>query len=264
MPDSRRPKLGQHFLSEGRYRQRIVDSLHLKPQDVVVEIGPGRGAMTELLAQRARRVIGIEVDPRLAEDLRRRFVNYANLEILYADILKTDLAALSSAPGLFVFGNLPYYITSPILHHVLSFSPVIRSMAFVVQREVADRLVAAPGRREYGYLSVLVQSCSRARILFTIPPGAFRPAPKVHSALVRFDMRPPRETPPPEFFEFVKRCFAHKRKKLLGNLGGFYGRRRVEDCIGSLALPVTLRAEEMSLVQFKALFEALRPTTKSP
>jgi 16S rRNA (adenine1518-N6/adenine1519-N6)-dimethyltransferase len=258
---SRRTKLGQHFLEDSRWRRHIVDWLDLRPEDLVIEIGPGKGAMTELLAQRAARVIGIELDSRLAQDLACRSAPNPKIEIRTADILKinlTDVCQSRQSPNCFVFGNLPYYITSPILHHVLSFSAIIRSMALLVQREVADRLEARPGSRDYGYLSVFVQSYSEPRIVLTVPPGAFRPAPRVHSALVRFEMRLAQKAPPPEFFEFAKRCFAHKRKKLVGNLAPLYGRHCIEGHLSALGLPITLRAEQMSLEQFKSLFARLR------
>ncbi len=259
MRSSDRPKLGQHFLADTPYRRRIADSLGLRPEDLVVEIGPGKGAMTGLLAERAGRVIAIELDARLARELGRRLADNPKIEILAGDILEINLAAVCPSPDCFVFGNIPYYATSPILHHILSFYAMLRSMALVVQREVADRLQAAPGSRDYGYLSVFIQSYARPRIALTIPPGAFRPVPKVHSALVRFEMRPPAEAPQAEFFEFVKRCFACKRKQLATNLSASYGRGQIQDSLSALGLAANLRAEEMSLEQLRALFDRLRP-----
>jgi 16S rRNA (adenine1518-N6/adenine1519-N6)-dimethyltransferase len=259
----RRPKLGQHFLSSAGYRRRIIEALPLREDDLVIEIGPGRGAMTELLAQRVSRVVAIELDTSLAESLQRQFLG-KNIEIHAADILKTNLAALTRrhrADQCFVFGNLPYYITSPIVHHLLGFAPWIRDMALLVQREVAERLTARPGSRAYGYLSVLAQFHSEPRLELVVPPGAFSPPPKVQSALVRFHMRasfppwqPKQRT---HFLDFVKTCFAQKRKILLNNLAGNYSRAHVLAALEGNRLEPAVRAEELSVEQLVALWQAL-------
>lgn len=265
-----RPKLGQHFLADARYRRRILDALDLRADDALIEIGAGRGAMTELLAGRARRVIAIELDRALAVRLADEMRDQTGVEILCADILSTDLAELSERAGsaeCFVFGNLPYYVTSPIIHHLFRAWDSIRAMALLVQREVAERLTAAPGRRAYGYLSVLAQFYSEPRVVLSVPPGAFSPAPKVQSALVRFRKRPstagrtearlvPAEHES-EFLEFVKRCFAQKRKNLLNNLTGDFSRARVEAEIERLALPLNLRGEQLSVEQLATLYRRL-------
>jgi 16S rRNA (adenine1518-N6/adenine1519-N6)-dimethyltransferase len=259
-----RPKLGQHFLRDASYRRRITEALAILPDDLAVEIGPGRGAMTELLAARARRVVAIEIDPDLVEGLREKLGADPRIEILPANILATDLVALCrrhEVAQCFVFGNLPYYITSPILHHLFSFVSSVRGMALLVQREVAQRLTAQPGSRAYGYLSVLAQFHSRPRMVLEVPPGAFSPPPKVRSALVDFRMIPafPEGTPfqPKKFLEFVKGCFAQKRKTLLNNLEGEYSRVRVEGGIAQLGLPHAARAEQLSIPQLVSLFRHL-------
>jgi 16S rRNA (adenine1518-N6/adenine1519-N6)-dimethyltransferase len=272
MPRARPPKLGQHFLASASYRRRIAETLALRPDDLVMEIGAGRGAMTGLLAARASHVIAIELDSALAAKLAEQPRRDSRIEVLQADILSTDLAALCQqhqAPQCFVFGNLPYYITSPIIHHLFGFARSIRAMTLLVQREVAERLTAQPGSRAYGYLSVLTQLHSRPRIVLSVPPGAFSPPPKVHSALVSFQMRSQlpqwlrgaarpsepstkRET---QFLGFVKRCFAQKRKNLLNNLGALYTRERVERVLAALDLPSTVRAEQLTLEQFAGLFQ---------
>ena len=176
----RRPKLGQHFLVDARYRQRIAAVADLRPEDLVVEIGPGPGAITELLAERARYVVAVELDSVLAEQLRKKLGTGLSIEVLQADFLTLDLADLCRRKGTercFVFGNLPYYITSPIIHRLFLFHDRIRAMALLVQHEVAERLVAGPGTREYGYLTVLTQFFSSPRILLSVPPGAFVPCP---------------------------------------------------------------------------------------
>ena len=264
VPSPRRPKLGQHFLTTKSYRQRIVQALPLQADDLVVEIGPGRGAMTELLAQRARAVVAVELDGLLAKALAQTLQPSARIEIIHADILSTDLAALCRGREVgqcFVFGNLPYYITSPIIHHLVSYAAVIRAMALLVQREVAARIVAQPGSREYGYLSVLAQFYSKPRLAFVVPPGAFSPPPKVQSALVNFQTRLKfsdwAADDPAHFLEFVKRCFAQKRKNLLNNLMASFPRTRIIQALDSQDLPPSVRAEEMAVDQLADLWRGL-------
>jgi 16S rRNA (adenine1518-N6/adenine1519-N6)-dimethyltransferase len=263
VPQRARPKLGQHFLRDRRFQRRIVDRLAIQANDLACEIGPGRGAMTELLAARAQQVVAIEVDRELAKMLQQKFANKPGIELLEADILRSDLAALCRGyqkEQCFVFGNLPYYITSPILHHLFDFAGSISGMGLVVQREVADRLTALPGSRHNGYLTVLTQLYTNPCIEFGIPPGAFSPPPKVDSALVTFEMKTIR-LPVEErkaLLEFVKLCFAHKRKNLLNNLAPVYPRQRVEKELAALGLPQTTRAEQLALEQFEELLARLR------
>ena len=279
---SHRPKLGQHFLSDEGYRRRIIEALDLRADDLVLEIGAGRGAMTYLLAERVRQVVPLELDASLAGALKEKVKQEPRIEVLEGDILATDMAGLCgrhATDKCFVFGNLPYYITSPIIHHLLGFAASIRSMALLVQREVAARLTATPGSRAYGYLTVLTQLYSEPRLALAVPPGAFSPHPKVNSALVVFRMSPKFfETPatngdfpaPPgqaallqlkdreKFLRLVKCCFTHKRKNLVNNLAGTYAREHVERSLAAMALPPTTRAEQLTLKQFTQLFMALR------
>jgi len=264
VPPARRPKLGQHFLVSDGYRRRIVQALPLRSDDLVVEIGPGRGAMTELLAERVRRVVAIELDAKLASELEDKLAGNSSIVIEQADILTTDLAAIcraSHTSQCFVFGNLPYYITSPIIHHLMDSASSIRGVALLVQREVGERLTAQPGSRDYGYLSVLVQISSEPHVVLNVPPGAFSPPPKVHSALVDFKMRVQfRKGSAPErtrFLDFVKLCFAQKRKNLLNNLAGRFGRERVAEALAKLQLPATARAEELAVQQFVDLLKLI-------
>jgi 16S rRNA (adenine1518-N6/adenine1519-N6)-dimethyltransferase len=220
--------------------------------------------MTGLLAGRARKVIAIEVDRALAQELESDFRDDPRVQIILADVLRVDFAALCRQEGIaqaFVFGNLPYYITSPILHQLFAQRDSIRAMGLLMQREVAERLTAAPGTRDYGYLSVATQICSQPKIALGVPPGAFSPAPQVQSALVTFAMKPkfnhwPREKCD-EFLEFVKRCFAQKRKNLLNNLGGIYLRTRLVQAFEASGKPASLRAEELSVEDLAGIFEYL-------
>ena len=257
-----RPKLGQHFLHDRRFQQRIVAALAIRRDDLVCEIGPGRGAMTELLAARARQVVALEIDPDLVQTVRQKCVDKPNIEVLEADILQTGLADLCrryERETCYVFGNLPYYITSPILHHLLDQAAWIKGMGFVVQREVAERLTALPGSRSYGYLTVLTQLETKPQLEFGVPPGVFSPPPKVDSALVTFEMKSERLPAKDRraLLEFVKLCFAHKRKSLLNNLQSAYGRGRAEAELAALRLSLTIRAEQLPFQRFAELHALL-------
>jgi len=277
-----RPKLGQHFLSDEGYRRRIVEALDLRADDLVLEIGAGRGAMTYLLAERTRKVVALELDSNLAGTLKEKVRSEPKIEVLEGDILAIDLASLCrrhATDKCFVFGNLPYYITSPIIHHLFGFATSIRALALLVQREVAERLTAAPGSRAYGYLTVLTQLYAEPHLALAVPPGAFSPHPKVNSALVVFRMmsrfleKPTEDEYLPaasgqaalmefqdqeKFLKFVKRCFAHKRKNLLNNLAGTCTREGIERSLAAMTLPPTARAEQLTVEQFTQLFMALR------
>ena len=247
-------------------RERIVASTPLRADDLVIEIGPGRGAMTELLANRAAHVLAVELDAALVERLKLRFGDDPRIEVVEGDILFTDLKEVCrnhQVEQCFVFGNLPYYITSPILHHVFGFRRAVRGMAFLIQREVAARITAAPGSRAYGYLSVLTQLYSKPRIAVTVPPGAFSPPPKVHSALVNFEMAAAPSAPrmqsvdPEDLLSFAKVCFGKKRKTLLNNLAGTYSRSRVEEALAGLSFARTVRAEQLSIDELARLYRCL-------
>jgi len=256
-------RLGQHFLIEG-WRERVIAAVAPKPDAVWLEIGAGHGEMTSLLVSRARQVIAIELDPPLARRLAGTTASLANVRVVPGDVLALDLAALTSLPGgerVHVYGNLPYYITSPILHRLFEIADRIASIHIVVQMEVAARIAARPGRREYGYLSVLTQFHSRPEIRLRIPPGAFRPRPRVFSALVSMQM--PGDgaalgiADTAAFFEFVKLCFAQKRKTLWNNLRGSIGDERLRAALAAASIEPRTRAEELSVAQFAAIYRVL-------
>ncbi len=244
-----RQKLGQHFLIRGSILERIAAAACPVRQDVVVEIGPGRGALTEKLLKRAARVVAIEVDPRLVERLHLKFKAEPRLEIVCADVLRTDLAQWGRAT---IVGNLPYYIASPILEKVLPLNPP--RAVFLIQKEVAQRLVARPGDREYGYLTVRSALFAHPRLLFEVQPAAFHPPPKVDSAVVLLEPRTPDPGLPDRdaFLRFAAQCFRQKRKTLRNNLAGLYGKKVVD------AWPeASLRAEQVSLEGFAEMFRRL-------
>jgi 16S rRNA (adenine1518-N6/adenine1519-N6)-dimethyltransferase len=259
-------RLGQHFLADAGWRERIVGSLRAAAGDVWLEIGAGHGEMTALLAHRAARVIAVEVDLRLAERLRALAAQLGNVEVIASDILQLDLEravalALGQGSRCKVYGNLPYYITSPILHRLFEHAERIESIDAVVQLEVAARMAAQPGSRQYGYLSVATQFYTRAEIILRIPPGAFRPRPKVTSALVH--MRLPGErsrlglSDENGFLAFIKTCFAQKRKTLVNNLSRDFGRSKSEEALRNAGLRPDARAEQLSIAQFAAVFRLL-------
>ncbi len=269
-----KPKLGQHFLNSQDYAARVVDALGDITQSTVLEIGPGRGILTTLLAKRARRLIAVELDRVLAAQLRLKFGMYRNVEILEADILAIDIDSLfGPKPGLGrpgielkpepvkVVGNLPYYITSDILLRLFDFSKYFESIVIMVQREVADRIAAEPGGREYGVLSATTQLHAQVEKLFTVPPGAFAPPPKVFSAVLRLTIDPQQHklgVAGDGFIQFLRQSFGQKRKTLWNNLKGNYDEAHLKRALAEAKVKPTARAETLSLQQNAAVFRALR------
>jgi 16S rRNA (adenine1518-N6/adenine1519-N6)-dimethyltransferase len=266
--------LGQHFLDQEEYARRIVEALGDVSQSTVLEIGPGRGILTEQLAKRARRLIAVEMDRVLAAQLRLRFGMYRNIEIIEADVLAIDIDSLfGPKPGLGrpgielkpeavkVVGNLPYYITSDIVLRLFKFAKYFDSMVIMVQREVADRIAAEPGGREYGMLSATAQLHARVEKLFTVPPGAFSPPPKVFSAVLRLTMDPQQQrlgVVGAGFIDFLRLSFGQKRKTLWNNLKGSYEDGQLKRALAAAKVKPTARAETLSLEQSAAIFRALR------
>lgn len=269
-----KPKLGQHFLTEELYARRIVEALGDVSQSTVLEIGPGRGILTEQLAKGARRLIAVEMDRVLAAQLRLKFGMYRNVEIIEADVLSIDIDSLfGPKPGLGrpgielkpepvkVVGNLPYYITSDIVLRLFKFAKYFDSMVIMVQREVADRIAAEPGGRDYGVLSATAQLHARVEKLFTVPPGAFSPPPKVFSAVLRLTMDPQQQklgVVGDGFIDFLRLSFAQKRKTLWNNLKGTYDDRQLKHALASAKVKPTARAETLTLEQSAAIYRALR------
>ena len=241
-----RQKLGQHFLIKESLLERIAAAVCPAPVDLVVEIGPGRGALTAKLLARASRVVAIEVDPYLAGHLRQKYAGDPRVEIVEADVLATDLGQWAGAP---IAGNLPYYITSPILRQALRVRPP--RAVFLMQEEVAQRLVSPPGNRDYGLLTVQTAVFAHAKRLFGVKPSAFHPPPKVDSAVVLLEPRAHLPVDDPEeFLKFVALCFAHKRKTIRNNLSEAYGRDVVDTWPES-----SMRAEQISLDGFVEMYK---------
>ncbi len=269
----KKAKLGQNFLADKRAAERIVEALGGVSQRLVVEIGPGKGVLTDLLIPRAAHVIAIELDHILGAQLRMKYSLQKNLEIIEGDVLGIDFGRLvgrergtsgdtwiRNAPKAQVIGNLPYYITSPILLHLFAQHEHIDQIVIMVQREVADRIAAKPGGREYGLLSATAQLFTRVEKLFTLPPGAFSPPPKVHSTVLRLTIAPQATklgVDAGRFLEFLKLAFAQKRKTLLNNLKQRYDEDSAKKAIAAARLRPDVRAEAVELEKMAKVFKAL-------
>jgi 16S rRNA (adenine1518-N6/adenine1519-N6)-dimethyltransferase len=240
----------------------IADALGDVTAQTVVEIGPGHGAITEILARRAKRLVAVELDRELAPRLRAHFADCQSVEVMEADVLNVDLCSLREGDEkLAVVGNLPYYITSDILLRLFSYHAVISRGVVMVQREVADRVAATPGTRDYGLLSTTAQLYARVERVLTLPPGAFRPPPEVHSTVLRLTMRPrfaELEVEPEAFIGFLKASFAQKRKTLAKNLrAAGFDAPRIAPALEAAGISPLARAEEIELEQMAALWKNL-------
>ncbi len=263
MTQIRKPKLGQNFLVDDNARHRIADALGDLSERTVVEIGPGHGAITEILATRARRLIAVELDHSLAAELMFRFREQPNVQVLEADILKTDLAPLTGAgETLDVIGNLPYYITSDILLHLFRAATegLVARAVLMMQREVAERVAASPGVKDYGLLSATTQMYAEVDNLFTLPPSAFNPPPDVFSTVIRLHFKPrfaELGVDAAGFDRFLRKAFAQKRKTLANNLRFAGYDAAVVASRWPKSIPAQIRAEQATLEQMSELYLAL-------
>ena len=245
---SRRPRkrFGQHFLHDPEVVARIVRSIAPADGGTVVEIGPGRGVLTSELAKVASRLIAVEIDRDLAADLGVRYAGLCNVEIHEADILKTHIGQFGES--LCLVGNLPYNISTPLIFHITRQRRSIANATFMLQKEVVDRMAAAPGSKTYGRLSVMVQACWQVDALFDVEPGAFSPPPKVRSAVLR--MTPLAESAGPgcegAFAEVVRRAFGQRRKTLRNALDGLIDAEAIE----AAGIDPGARAEVLTVRQF--------------
>jgi 16S rRNA (adenine1518-N6/adenine1519-N6)-dimethyltransferase len=263
MPKKHKPKLGQNFLIDDRARHAIVDALGYPGERTVVEIGPGHGAITEILATRAKRLIALELDRGLAAELSFRFRDRPNVTILEVDVLEARWDAFVALDETVdVVGNLPYYITSDILLKLFRASRegLLGRAVLMMQREVADRLAASPGVREYGLLSATTQMHAAVSNLFTLPPEAFNPPPEVYSTVLRLEFAPrfaELGVDPEGFDAFLKLLFAQKRKTLHNNLraAGFAPERIA--AAWPEEVPAQVRAEAMALEPLSKLYISL-------
>ena len=272
---ARKPKLGQHFLIDRSAAQTIVEALGKIDDQVVIEIGPGRGALTELLLPRAGHLITIELDHVLAAQMRLKYSRFTNLEVVEGDFLRIEIPTLlHHKPGLLndripgqpvqmtarVVGNIPYYITSDILLKLFAEHKRFDRFVLMMQKEVADRILAQPGSSDYGLLSATSQLYTTVEKILTLPPGAFNPPPKVHSMVLRFETAPrfdELQVSETEFIEFLKLIFAQKRKTLVNNLKARYTDLQIKSAMKEAGLKADVRAEAISLEQTAVLFRAL-------
>lgn len=266
-------KLGQNFLTSESAAEDIVNALGGVSDSVVIEIGPGRGALTETLVKRAGRVIAIELDRKLAAELRLSYPDQPNLEVLEGDVLTIDFRAVLRPAGSLsdlrplqpqrahLLGNLPYYITSDILLRLFEFHDQFDRMVIMVQREVADRIAAKPGSRDYGLLSTTAQLYTKVEKLFTLPPGAFSPPPQVHSTVLRLKVAPQFEelkVPPKEFIAFLKLAFGMKRKTLVNNLKPRFSAEKIKAALEDAGVRLDARTEAISLEKSAEIFRRLQ------
>jgi 16S rRNA (adenine1518-N6/adenine1519-N6)-dimethyltransferase len=266
MQMKRKPKFGQNFLVDDAARHTIVDALGDITKRTVIEIGPGHGAITEILAGRCHRLIALELDRALAAELIFRFRDRPNVQIIEGDVLKADLRTLvPEGETTDVIGNLPYYITSDILLQLFAAGSagLIARAVLMMQREVADRVSAAPGVRDYGLLSATAQMNAHVDNLFTLPPSAFSPPPDVYSTVLRLQFAPrfaELGVDGAGFNSFLKQCFAQKRKTLQNNLraAGY----SAEDLSSAwpTSIPAQARAESLALEPMAKLYRALSKT----
>jgi 16S rRNA (adenine1518-N6/adenine1519-N6)-dimethyltransferase len=271
-----RQRLGQHFLADSDWREQIARAIRVSAHSPEfsasldrttdkpycwIEIGAGHGEMTEHLASTGAPVTAIELDAPLVRRLQRLTQQFPNLNVVASDVLKVDIAEISAGRRVRVYGNLPYYITSPILHHLFAFAEIIDEIHVVIQLEVAERLAAQPGGRDYGYLSVATQLYSRPEIVLKIPREAFDPPPEVASALVTLRL-PGRDVnlgdlSKEHLLDFVKVCFAQKRKTLVNNLKSYGKADVIRAALEKCGLRADARAEQLSVGQFVGLWREL-------
>ncbi len=262
-------KYGQNFLTDPSSLQGIVDAAEIDKDDIVLEIGPGLGSLTELLSQAAKTVFAVEIDEKMVEVLKDTLSEYDNIEVINADILKIDINEIigekRAGKKIKVVANLPYYITTPILLKILPMRDLIESITVLMQREVAERMEAAPGTKDYGALTLLTEYYTKPEIKLFIPPEAFIPSPSVESAVIGLKMRslPPVEVKDEEFlFDVIRASFNQRRKTLYNGLNNSseinVPAERIKEAIVSLGLAETVRGETLSLEQFAALSDRLK------
>ena len=257
-------RLGQLFLEDKNIISKIIMAADIREDDVVVEIGAGLGTMTQLLAEKAKRVIAIDVDPRMIVVLQQRLPDWPNVDVIEKDILSYDFAALadSASVKLKVIGNIPYNISSQILFHIIKYRHVISSAVLLFQKEVVDRITAFPGTKDYGIPSVIVSMYAVASREMNIPASCFYPEPKVTSSLVKILIRKSplvRLEDEDCFLKTVKIAFSKRRKTILNNLRSAYSLNGVTTLLDQLGIDGSRRGETLSTEEFGRLSNALYP-----
>lgn len=261
-------KYGQNFLVDPGVLQRIMDAAGVGQEDCVLEIGPGIGTMTQLLAERAGKVVAVEIDGNLIPILEETLSPYSNVTVIHEDILKLDLEELISGQGegrpVKVVANLPYYITTPIIMGLLEGGAPLESITVMVQKEVAERMQAGPGTKDYGALSLAVQYYAEPEVVANVPPNCFIPRPNVGSAVIRltrYGKPPVQAADAGKLFAIVRASFNQRRKTLANSLGNAPGlqvsREQVAQTLEDMGLPAMIRGEALTLEQFAALSDRL-------
>jgi 16S rRNA (adenine1518-N6/adenine1519-N6)-dimethyltransferase len=265
-PVRAKKSLGQNFLVDSNYQKKIVDALQLRDDDELIEIGPGTGAITQHMVTRVRKFTAVELDDQLAAALRDRYADLPSFHLVHQDVMKVPFAELAqNAEAVKVVGNIPYNITSPLIFRLLERDARPAVILFMVQKEVADRIVAPPGDKEFGALTVGVQAVASAERLFVVPKGAFRPVPKVDSAVVRIVPRRPFSLSAEEESDLrtlTRAAFAMRRKqfqKILRSAEGYgLSGEDVTALEARFDRPLTARPEEFSPQQFVQMSRMLR------
>ncbi len=264
---SAQKKYGQNFLTDETILDTIVEGAGISSDDTVLEIGPGLGTLTAKLADAARKVVAVEIDEALIPVLKHTLAGFDNVEIISADILRCDVRELheryGTGNGIKVAANLPYYITTPIVLKLLEYSDIIRNITVMVQKEVAQRMQAGPGSKDYGALSLAIQYYSDPVVIADVPSDRFYPSPAVDSAVISLESRenPPVEVPDAEYmFRLIRATFNMRRKTLPNALSAGISelsRAQVEKALDAMELPHTVRGETFSLEDFARLTELL-------
>jgi 16S rRNA (adenine1518-N6/adenine1519-N6)-dimethyltransferase len=259
--------LGQNFLVDPNHRRRILEAVRPQAGETIIEIGPGQGALTEGLLASGASIVAVELDRKLIPDLEQQFGSKPNFHLIQADATELDFcAAISPATHARVVANLPYYISTAILQSLISQRQCIGQMTLMLQREVVERISARPGGKEYGYLSVIVQLHCDVKPLFNVPPGAFRPVPKVFSTVVRLETRHESRVPTVDealFLDLTSIVFSQRRKTIFNNLRANRGRMRLDSdnaiasALAEAGLDAMRRAETLSIPDLAALTSAV-------
>ena len=256
-------RFGQNFLIDSHVLDKIIRGAEIGKEDAVLEIGPGIGTLTQALCEAAGEVTAVEIDRDLIPILEKTLAAYDNVRIINEDILKLDLSAISEKP-LKVVANLPYYITTPIIMGLFESGAPLLSITVMVQKEVADRMQAAPGGKDYGALSLAVQYYAEAEIIANVPPNCFIPRPGVGSAVIRLTKHaaPPVQPKDEKFmFRLIRAAFAQRRKTLVNTLRNdsslSYSREQLETVLAAMGLPAAVRGERLSLAEFAELSDQL-------
>ncbi len=243
--------LGQNFLYDPSILKKIIQAAQLNTEDLVVEIGPGHGSLTKMLAEAVRKVVAIELDEELFISLTKEFAGYENVELVHEDALKYPYEDLSRFKAV---ANIPYYITTPLIFRLFDTRKNLESMTLTVQKEVAERIIAKPGGKDYGVLSIMVQYYAKPSLKFIVPKGAFRPVPKVDSAVVHIEIleRPSIDIKNKDFFSrIVRTAFSQRRKMLSNSLKSISG--DVKEWLAAAGIDPNRRPETLSIEEFARL-----------